>query len=78
MSAGSVSSQRLSFRKAQANLEFLIEDIETETVWEPLTGVALRGPLNGTRLEQVPSHYEFWFAWKDYRPNTEVYLGTNN
>ena len=39
------------------------------------TGVAGEGRLAGTTLEQVASHYEFWFAWKDYRPQTELYKG---
>ena len=57
-------------------MEFLIQDIETGTVWDPLTGVAQEGPLMGTVLGRMASHYEFWFAWKDYRPQTELYLAS--
>ena len=69
-----VEGRRLSFRETQVSGVFLLEDLETRTVWDPLTGVAREGPLEGTVLEQVASHYEFWFAWKDYRPQTELYL----
>ncbi len=68
-----LDGKRLSFRELRASGEFLMEDLETGTVWASLTGVAREGPLAGARLEQVASHYEFWFAWKDYRPETELY-----
>ena len=54
----------------------LLEDLETGTLWDPLTGTSREGPLAGTTLERVSSHYEFWFAWKDYRPETELFEGT--
>jgi hypothetical protein len=48
-------------------------DRETGTRWTAITGEAVEGELAGARLERVPSHYSFWFAWKDYYPETEVY-----
>ena len=48
-------------------------DRETGTRWVAVTGEAVEGELAGARLERVPSHYSFWFAWKDYHPETEVY-----
>ena len=72
-----VDGARLNFRRAEESGKFLvIEDLETGTLWDPLTGRAREGPLAGTTLEQVASHYEFWFAWKDYRPETELFEGT--
>ena len=44
-------------------------DAETHTRWNALSGEA----LEGKRLGRVPSNYAFWFAWKDYHPDTEVY-----
>ena len=70
-----VDGRFLKFRRIQAPDEFLMEDLETSTVWDALTGMAREGPLAGTTLKQVASHYEFWFAWKDYRPETELYQG---
>lgn len=66
---------RLTFSVVNGALRLSMRDAETGSLWDPLTGVALEGPLAGTRLERVASHYEFWFAWKDYRPETELYLG---
>ena len=68
-----VDGQRLTFREVPGSGAFSIEDLETRTVWDPFTGVGLQGPLAGTTLERLASHYEFWFAWKDYRPQTELY-----
>ena len=69
-----VDGVRLSFREVPDGTKFLIVDLETGTVWDPLTGVAQEGPMVGTVLERMASHYEFWFAWKDYRPQTELYM----
>ena len=48
-------------------------DVETGTRWLVLTGQAFEGELAGTRLERVPANYSFWFAWKDFYPETELY-----
>jgi hypothetical protein len=68
-----MEGRHLTFQEIKTSDEFLIEDLETGTVWDPLTGAAREEPLAGTALERVASHYEFWFAWKDYRPDTELY-----
>ena len=51
----------------------LMQDIETGSVWQALTGRAIEGPLQGTVLVREPSHYSFWFAWSDFHPDTELY-----
>ncbi|MCH2501787.1 MAG: DUF3179 domain-containing protein [Dehalococcoidia bacterium] len=38
-----------------------------------LTGQAVEGELFGERLERLPSHYSFAFAWSDFNPQTELY-----
>jgi hypothetical protein len=35
--------------------------------------VAAGEPLNGKALDRVLSHLSFWFAWKDWNPDTELY-----
>ena len=70
-----VDGELLIFRELRVGGEFLMEDLVTGTVWDPFTGAALEGPLKGATLEQIPSHYEFWFSWSDYRPSTLVYEG---
>ncbi len=36
-------------------------------------GRALDGPLAGTRLERLPSHGIYWFAWSQFHPETGLY-----
>jgi hypothetical protein len=48
-------------------------DLETRSTWERFSGEATEGPLAGARLERVKSTTSFWFGWKDFHPNTEVY-----
>jgi hypothetical protein len=50
-----------------------MRDEQTGSLWSGLDGKAAEGPLKGKRLAQVPSTYAFWFAWKDYYPETTVY-----
>ncbi len=52
---------------------FTMRDEQTGSVWSGVEGVALEGGLKGKRLEQIPATYAFWFAWKDYYPQTAVY-----
>ena len=48
-------------------------DLETGSVWDKATGVAVTGELEGERLVRRESFVSFWFAWTDYHPDTEVY-----
>ncbi|MFQ5879502.1 MAG: DUF3179 domain-containing (seleno)protein, partial [Dehalococcoidia bacterium] len=48
------------------------EDEETGSQWN-LSGEAISGPLEGERLEPLPSRYTFWFAYVAAFPETEVY-----
>jgi hypothetical protein len=50
-----------------------MRDEETGSLWSRLDGRALRGPLRGEQLAQVPSTYAFWFVWKDYYPASVVH-----
>ncbi len=51
----------------------LMRDQETKSTWQVVTGRAVEGPLAGSSLERLPSHYSFWFAWGDFHPDTELY-----
>ena len=53
----------------------VLVDRETGTRWNAFTGRAIEGSLKGNTLPRLPSHLSFWFAWKDWNPNTEVYSG---
>ena len=65
-----VAGRTLTFRP---NGELQLRDEETGTSWDALTGEALAGELQGTSLERVKSTGSFWFGWKDFYPETEVY-----
>ena len=52
----SVDGRPLTFRLGEDS----IEDLETGSVWD-FSGLALSGPLKGTRLAPVPSRTGFWF-----------------
>ena len=74
-----VDNRTLSFQLLPADGSDipLMEDRETGTTWNMLTGQAVSGQLAGNTLERLPSHYAFWFAWSDFHPNTEVYGDTS-
>jgi hypothetical protein len=48
-------------------------DLETGTVWNLFEGEAIEGPLAGEKLDRLKSSIIFWFAWKDFHPDTAVY-----
>lgn len=47
-------------------------DRETGTLWTQVDGKALRGPLLGSRLTEVPALQTTWKAWKKLHPDTLV------
>ena len=70
-----VGTQTLTFEKVTSRdpvYPFLMVDKETGTTWD-LKGEAIAGVLKGERLEQVPAHNAFWFAWATFWQKTEVY-----
>lgn len=50
-----------------------MRDVETGTHWRLADGVAIRGPLNGSRLTRVVAHPAFWFGWRGYMPDSTVW-----
>ncbi len=47
-------------------------DDETDTLWSQVLGEAVRGPLNGTVLEVIPSTQTTWATWRKLHPDTLV------
>jgi hypothetical protein len=69
-----LEGKALSFKQTQIEGEkgmFLIDD-ETGSIWEELSGRAVRGPLKGKKLEPLPATPSFWFGWVDHYPDTEL------
>ena len=56
-----------------AGARTILVDEQTGSRWTAFTGAAIDGELNGTRLERIPSHLSFWFAWSDWNPQTEIF-----
>lgn len=50
-----------------------ITDDETGSTWDAFSGEALDGPLAGQMLNRLKSTTVFWFGWKDFHPDTEIY-----
>lgn len=68
-----IDGRRLRFHLAGINNQnFLMQDEETGSWWQQVTGEAVQGPLKGKRLELV-FHDEIAFGdWKREHPNTRV------
>jgi hypothetical protein len=72
-----VDGRPLTFRldgEPRGVLTILVDD-ETNSRWMAFTGLAISGELEGKTLQRALSHLSFWFAWKDWHPETELYVG---
>ncbi len=67
----SSGGRTLTFRAAGDRLL----DAETGSSWDPFTGRAVAGPLEGRSLSLVPSQPGFWHAWRAEHPESAVYTG---
>lgn len=66
-----VNEQTLTF--AQTDSLHVLQDNETGTTWDALTGQAIAGALDGAQLIRLKSTTSFWFGWKDIHPNTLLF-----
>ncbi len=60
-------------------LEFLqkpdskeIVDAQTASVWD-FSGKAVSGELTGKQLKKITALKDYWFDWKSYHPETQLY-----
>jgi len=67
-----VDDQTLEFFAGTGEDEGQLLDAATGSTWD-LTGVALAGPLAGRKLPRVDVLLDYWFDWKTYHPDTDVY-----
>jgi hypothetical protein len=49
-----------------------IRDRETDSTWS-VTGIAIDGELEGSRLDPVVHGDHFWFAWAAFAPSTRIW-----
>jgi hypothetical protein len=47
-------------------------DLESGSRWNLLDGVAVAGPMQGTRLEAIPATPAYWFAWTAFHPSSDL------
>ena len=50
-----------------------MRDRETGSLWDPMSGRALDGPLEGQALEPVAFTHALWYAWRSQRPETTLW-----
>lgn len=68
-----VGGRRLTFRLVGVNNQnFIMQDEQTGSWWQQITGVALHGPLSGARLEPMPFETLSFALWKQEHPSSQV------
>jgi hypothetical protein len=60
-------------------LEFFVKpetgeiiDAQTGSIWD-FSGRAVSGELAGKQLRKIPVLKDYWFDWKIYNPETQLY-----
>jgi hypothetical protein len=61
----------LTFQAADNEADRLV-DRETHSTWNAY-GLCLSGKLKGSQLKPLILEPEFWFAWSEFHPRTDVY-----
>ena len=54
------------------NSNKVMVDVQTDSLWNQLTGEAFAGPLTGTVLERLPMTVTTWEDWTAAHPDTDV------
>ncbi|MFV1997378.1 MAG: DUF3179 domain-containing protein [Acidiferrobacterales bacterium] len=54
------------------NSDMLLYDRKTNSLWSQITGMAISGPLRGTRLRTLPITHTTWQDWRKRHPDTVV------
>ncbi len=65
-----VDGRKLEFLKKPDTNELV--DAETASVWD-FTGTAVSGPLAGKQLTKIQVIKDYWFDWKTYHPESQLY-----
>jgi Protein of unknown function (DUF3179) len=50
-----------------------LTDDQTLSLWDTITGQALRGPLTGRQLRPVPGTVSLDWAWRNFHPDSEIW-----
>jgi hypothetical protein len=70
----SVGEKELNFQVSGMlwQRSLVMQDVETETLWSHLLGKGMRGELEGTELERIPSVITTWEDWNARYPESSV------
>lgn len=61
----------LKFHAADVDADQLV-DMSTHSLWNAY-GLCVSGKLRGSQLKSLVLEPEFWFAWSEFHPKTEVF-----
>jgi len=67
-----VEGRELEFFAESDSQPLRLVDAQTGSEWD-FTGKAVTGPHAGRKLKQIYSLNDYWFDWKAYNPDTEIY-----
>jgi hypothetical protein len=67
-----VDNLDLTFRRSTGGLS----DDETHSLWDPLTGRSLSGPMKGRQLKPMAGTISLQWAWRNFFPDTETWSAT--
>ena len=68
-----MDGKRLTFRLAGINNQnFVMEDLETGSWWQQVTGAAFLGPLKGRRLTPIEYDQLTFATWRSESPGGRV------
>jgi hypothetical protein len=75
----SVNGRLLTFRLIGINNQnFLMEDLETGSWWQQVSGAAINGPLKGQRLDPVVHDEVTYGLWRREHPTGRVFALTDD
>ena len=66
------NGEALDFYVVSQGRELEIKDKQSGSVWNGMTGAAVKGEAAGEQLTPIPYMVNFWWAWAAYNPHTRV------
>ena len=67
-----IDGRELEFFAKSDSQSLRLVDVQTGSDWD-FTGKAVKGQYAGRKLKQIYSLNDYWFDWKAYNPDTEIY-----
>jgi hypothetical protein len=67
-----MDGRELEFFARPDSQSFRLMDTQTGSDWD-FTGRAVGGQYAGRKLKRIVALNDYWFDWKTYNPDTEIY-----